>query len=124
MNSKDFYYLTEAYQEIYSEEKKPFPFKKVNKQMIKARISGDNIRHMQMNTAKNRAIKQGEEEPSPEQMAINKRVRLIRGLNKEEFDALSNYLISESFCETFENAENIINSMSSDWIFDILESKY
>ena len=124
MNLENYHSLIEEYQNIYYEEKKPFPFQKVNKQMRKAEIKKDHPRAMQMKTAVNRAKHQGQIPPSDVDMAMNKRVRLIRGLTKENFDDLLDYLISEKFCDNEESASNIIESMSLEWMESIVEAKY
>ena len=43
------------------------------------------------------------------------------GLNKEEYEYLMNYILSERYAETAEAAEVIMVNMSEEWISTILE---
>ena len=123
MNSQELRALQEAYMDVYGldEEKRPFPFKKVEtkKEKVKkgslyARDKGDSSPVSDSEMEATRRFNR---------MSVSSAAATRNKTQKEEtdlYDIILSHLLDEGYAETPEQAEAIMVNMSEDWRESIL----
>ena len=125
MNSQDLHNLQEAYLDVYGldEEKRPFPFEKVEakKEKVKkgslyARSKGDSSPVSDSEMEATRRFNR---------MSVSSAAATRNKTQKEQtdlYDIILSHLLDEGYAETQEQAEVIMVNMSEDWRESICEA--